>query len=173
MFIVLYYDKNERFGILGINSTKRVQRTLAYHGLATLSAIILGITLNLFLDFEITNIFLYYISLILIANAFMAIMNFLITNFGDIGKFLGLIILVLQLASSGGTFPIETVTKGFRWLNPLLPMTYTNKLMKESLVAIESNLLTKYILIVLAIFLVFLVINISLDIYRTKKDSEK
>jgi putative membrane protein len=171
MFMVLYYDKKERFGILGINSPKRVQRTLAYHGLASLSAIILGIALNLFLDFEITNIFLYYISLILIANAFMAIMNFLITNFGDIGKFLGLIILVLQLAAAGGTFPIETVTKCFRWLNPLLPMTYTNKLMKESLIAIESNLLTKYILIVLGIFLVFLAINICLDIYKSKKDS--
>jgi putative membrane protein len=171
MFMVLYYDKKERFGILGINSPKRVQRTLAYHGLASLSAIILGITLNLFLDFEITNIFLYYISLILIANAFMAIMNFLITNFGDIGKFLGLIILVLQLAAAGGTFPIETVTKCFRWLNPVLPMTYTNKLMKESLITIESNLLTKYILIVLGIFLVFLAINICLDIYKSKKDS--
>ena len=37
--------------------------------------------------------------------------QFLIRNLGDIGKFLALIILVLQLAAAGGTFPVETLIK--------------------------------------------------------------
>ncbi len=169
MFIVLYYDKNERFGIFGINYSNKVKRSFAYHGLVTVASILLGIMLQAFLDFEITNIFTYYLSLILIGNTFMAIMNFLIINLNDIGKFIGLILLVLQLAAAGGTFPIETVTKGFRWLHPILPMTYTNKLLKESLMTFESNLFTKNILIILGICLVFMIINLLLDIYRNKK----
>ena len=172
MYIVLYYDKEERFKKLSINNKNRLQRTLCYHGLATLSAIILGILLMTLLDFEITNIFLYFISIILVANTFMAIIETLIINFKDIGKFIALILLVLQLAAAGGTFPIETVTKGFRFLNPILPMTYTINLLRESLVTIEKSLLTKNILVVVAIMIVFMSINIIVDITKQKKESK-
>ncbi len=168
LFIVLFFDKEQRFGLLGIDSKKHVKRCLAYHGLATASGIVLGVLLQLLLDFDITNVFLYYISIILVSNCFLAIIEFLIENFGDIGKFIALIILVLQLGASGGTFPIETVTKGFRFLNPMLPMTYTIKLLKEPLISIESSLLTKNFIIVFTIFIVFFGINLGLNIYKEK-----
>ena len=62
LFMVLYFDKEKRFGLLGIDSKKRVKRTLAYHGLASASGLILGILLQLLLDFSITNVLLYYVS---------------------------------------------------------------------------------------------------------------
>ena len=171
MFMVLYFDKEKRFGFLGVDSKKYLKKTLAYQGLASLSGLILGFLLQLFLDFDIQNYLLYYTSIVLIANCFLSIIEFLIDNFKDIGKFIALIILVLQLGASGGTFPIETVTKGFRFLNPCLPMTYTIKLMKESLISIESGLLTKNFIIVLGIFIVFFGLNIILSIYRQKKNN--
>lgn len=173
LFMVLYFDKEKRFGLLGIDSKKRVKRTLAYHGLASASGLILGILLQLLLDFSITNVLLYYVSIILIANCFLAIVEFLIETFGDIGKFIALIILVLQLAAAGGTFPIETVTKGFRWLHPLLPMTYTINLLKESLISVENNLLTQNMLYVFIIFIVFFGLNIILNFKKQKKDKTK
>ena len=173
LFMVLYFDKEKRFVLLGIDSKKRVKRTLAYHGLASASGLILGILLQLLLDFSITNVLLYYVSIILIANCFLAIVEFLIETFGDIGKFIALIILVLQLAAAGGTFPIETVTKGFRWLHPLLPMTYTINLLKESLVSVENNLLTQNMLYVFIIFIVFFGLNIILNFMKQKKDKTK
>ena len=168
LFIVLFFDKEQRFGLLGIDSKKYVKRCLAYHGLATAAGIVLGVLLQLLLDFDITNVFLYYISIILVSNCFLAIIEFLIENFDDIGKFIALIILVLQLGASGGTFPIETVTKGFRFLNPMLPMTYTIKLLKEPLISIESSSLTKNFIIVFTIFIVFFGINLGLNIYKEK-----
>lgn len=173
MFIVLYFDKDKRFGIFGLDSNKLVKRTFAYHGLATVTGFLLGILLQIFLDFEITNIWLYYGSIILIANCFLAIIEFLIENFGDIGKFIALVILVLQLASSGGTFPIETVTKGFRILNPVLPMTYTIKLLKESLISIDLELLRENLIIVLGMFIVFLGINLVINLYKERRMEKK
>lgn len=170
LYIVLYFDKEERFKRLSINNPNLLQRTLCYHGLATLAGIILGILLQILLDFEITNVLLYYVSIVLIANTFVAIIELLIVNFKDIGKFIALILLVLQLAAAGGTFPIETVTKGFRWLHPILPMTYTIDLLRESLVTIESKLLTHNFIIVFIIFIVFFGINIAHDIIRQKKN---
>lgn len=173
MYIVLYYDKENRFPKLSIENENHLQRTLLYHGLATLSAIILGILLSALLDFEITNYLLYYLFIILVSNTFIAIIEFLIVKFKDVGKFIALILLVLQLAAAGGTFPIETVTKGFRFLNPILPMTYTINLLKEVLVTIESSLLTKNLIVVIMILLVFFGINIVSDIIHDKKNIKK
>lgn len=169
MFMVLYYDKEERFGIFGNNSDKKVKQILMYHGLITVSSVLLGMLLHAFLGLEISNVGLYYFSLVIIGNAFMGIIEFLILTFNDIGKFIALILLVLQLAASGGTFPIETVTKGFRWLNGYLPMTYTINLLKESLVKVESNLLTNNLIIVIVIGVVFFVLNILLAKLKENK----
>ena len=168
MYVVLYYDKEQRFELLGKDSNQYLKRTIYYHILATLSAIVLGILLQTLLEFEITNVLLYYVILILVSNAFMAIIEFLIVNLDDVGKFLALIILVLQLAASGGTFPIQTVSHCFRWLNKLLPMTYTIKLIKEPLIKIESSLLRTNIIIVIAIFIIFFMFNIINDLRKQK-----
>lgn len=172
MFIVLYYDKEERFGIFTNTANNKVKQILSYHGLITASSLVLGMLLNLLLDFDVSNIPLYYISLVLIGNAFMGIIEFLIITFNDIGKFIALVLLVLQLAASGGTFPIETVTKGFRWLNPYLPMTYTINLLKESLVKVDNNLLTNNLIIILAIAIFFISLNILLAKLKENKVEE-
>ena len=79
-----------------------------------------------------------------------------------------MLILVLQLAAAGGTFPIETVTKSFRFLHPLLPMTYTIGLLRESLMTIEGSLLSKNLIIVISICLVFVVLNLVKDLRYEK-----
>lgn len=171
MFVVLYYDKEERFGVLGINSKDYVKQILTYHALITISSIILGISLHMFLDLNITNIPLYYLILILTGNTFMGIIELLIICFKDVGKFIALILLVLQLAASGGTFPIQTVTKGFRWMNPFLPMTYTVNLLKESLIKIESPLLNKNLIVVTVICILFFISNVLLAKFKEQKEN--
>lgn len=171
MFMVLYYDKEERFGVFGINDDRLIKKTISYHTLITISSFLLGLTLNIFLDFNVTNYALYYLSFILIGNVFMALIEFLITNFKDFGKFIALILLILQLAASAGTFPIETVSKGFRWMNNYLPMTYAIRLLKECLIKIESNLITSPLIILLVLFIVFFTLNIIRDIKKQKKVS--
>ena len=43
---------------------------------------------------------------------------------GTAGKFVAVVLLMLQLTSSAGTFPIQTVPRFFQVINPFLPMTY-------------------------------------------------
>ena len=169
MFMVLYYDKEERYGIFGINDKRLVKQMLSYHSLITLSSVVLAILLDTLLRFNITNYLLYYGSFILISNTFMAIVLFLITNFKDIGKFIALILLVLGLTSSAGTFPVDIVTKGFRWLNPYLPMTYSIKLLKECILKIDSNILNKSLVTLSIIFIIFFIINTIINIRNEKK----
>lgn len=58
------------------------------------------------------------------ALAFAALMQLVMQVFGTAGRFVGIVLLMLQVTTSAGTFPIETSPAFFRVLNPLLPMTY-------------------------------------------------
>ncbi|WP_049040711.1 YhgE/Pip domain-containing protein, partial [Clostridium sporogenes] len=60
---------------------------------------------------------------IFISIIFSMIIYTLVSLFGNVGKALGVILLVLQISASGGTFPIEVTPGFFQRINPLLPFT--------------------------------------------------
>ena len=171
-YVVLYYDHDERFGIFGMNAKNKILQNLIYLGLGAVEGLLTGWLLKAGLGYEIQNMALYYGSSILIGITFMSIIQFLIRNFGDIGKFLALIILVLQLAAAGGTFPIETIDKAFQAVSPYLPMTYSIKLLREVLVPTASNFKGTYIGILVGIIAVTMLITFVVDIINKRKNEE-
>ncbi|GAB3711028.1 YhgE/Pip domain-containing protein [Amycolatopsis oliviviridis] len=61
---------------------------------------------------------------ILVSLTFTAVVHALNSFFGAVGKFLGLVLLVLQLVSAGGTFPWQTIPDALYPLHIVLPMGY-------------------------------------------------
>lgn len=171
-YVVLYYDQKHRFGILDHDNKHKFIQNIVYLALGSVQGVIVAALLKLGLGFEVQDIGLYYFASILIGITFTSIIQFLIRNFGDVGKFLALIILVLQLAASGGTFPVETIDKGFQAVTPFLPMTYSIKLLREVLVPTATNFKSNYIMILLAITICTLVITYIVDIFKAKKQKE-
>ncbi|MCP2164575.1 YhgE/Pip family protein [Goodfellowiella coeruleoviolacea] len=62
--------------------------------------------------------------LLLTSLTFVAILHALNAALGAVGKFLGLVILILQLISAGGTFPWQTLPEPLHPLHQVLPMGY-------------------------------------------------
>ncbi|MFR9675070.1 YhgE/Pip family protein [Streptomyces sp. TR06-5] len=62
--------------------------------------------------------------LLLVTVCFTALVQFLGARFGPAGRILVLALLMLQLTSSGGTYPVQTSPDFFNALHPLLPMSY-------------------------------------------------
>lgn len=168
-YVVLYYDQKNRFKIFGSDNKNKLLQNILYIAIGAVEGIITGALLKLGLGYEIQNVALYYVASALIGITFMSIIQCLIRNFGDVGKFLALIILVLQLSASGGTFPVETISEGFRGITPYLPMTYSIKLLREILVPTASNFKWQYIGILIGITAVTLIITYIVDIIRNKK----
>lgn len=52
-------------------------------------------------------------------------------SFGDVGKAIVVIFMVIQVAGSGGTFPIQVTPRFFQLVNPLLPFTHLINAMRE------------------------------------------
>ena len=70
----------------------------------------------------------FYLSSIVYVN----IIYTLTVSFGDIGKAISVILLVVQVAGAGGTFPIEVAPGFFRAVYPLLPFTHSMAALREA-----------------------------------------
>lgn len=62
---------------------------------------------------------------------FSLVVYSLTISFGDIGKALAVVIMVLQIAGSGGTFPIEALPEFFRRIYIFFPFPYAIDAMRE------------------------------------------
>ncbi|WAA12038.1 YhgE/Pip domain-containing protein [Fervidibacillus halotolerans] len=88
-------------------------------------ALLIGIVVLYGIDIEVKNVPLFFLFTIITSLTFMSIIQFLATMMGNPGRFIAVIMLILQLTSSAGTFPLEVVPKAIQWFNPFLPMTYS------------------------------------------------
>ncbi|WP_018131217.1 YhgE/Pip domain-containing protein [Effusibacillus pohliae] len=96
-----------------------------YAAIGVLQALIVGYSLQAGLGLQVVNQPMFYAMCMLISVTFVVLIQGLITVFGEAGRFLAIVILMLQLTSSAGTFPLEMTPEFFQSLNPYLPMTYT------------------------------------------------
>lgn len=165
-YVVLYYDQKHRFGIFDSEYKNKILQDFAYLGLGVIQGIVTAFLLKVTLGYNVDNLAVYYAISALMGVCFTGIIQFLIRTFGDVGKFLALIILVLQLAASGGTFPVDTIAKGFRWLNPLLPMTYTINILKDCLIATETNFVVRNSLIIIGYTVLAIVLTLVVELIR-------
>ncbi|MET9699187.1 YhgE/Pip domain-containing protein [Streptomyces sp. NPDC006529] len=62
--------------------------------------------------------------LAVVTACFAAIVQWLNAKFGAAGRILVLVVLMLQLTSAGGTYPVQTSPGFFGWIHPYLPMSY-------------------------------------------------
>ncbi|MCX5378834.1 YhgE/Pip family protein [Streptomyces sp. NBC_00091] len=62
--------------------------------------------------------------LVLVTACFAAIVQWLNAKFGAAGRILVLAVLMLQLTSAGGTYPVQTSPDFFNDVHPYLPMSY-------------------------------------------------
>ena len=170
-FVVFYYDYNRRFKILGKGAKHKNLRNLCYLLIAVAQAIVLGSILKAVLGFQVSNIWTYYGTCILVSLVFTSMIQLMITQLGDVGKFLAVLLLVLQLAACGGTFPIETEPSFFQAIYPYMPMTYTLNLFKEAIIMREPGLIMNNVIALLSIFAGFLIVTVILQIL--KKGREK
>lgn len=93
---------------------------------------------------------------------FMIIVYTMVSVFGNVGKALGIILLVLQISGSGGTFPIQVAPRFFQIINPFLPFTYSISLMREAAGGILWDIVLNDVLKLVIFLLASLLIGITL-----------
>ena len=118
----------------------------------------------------------FVIYALLISLLFSAIIYTTVCLLGNVGKAVCIILLVLQIGSSGGTFPIQTTSSFFQALYPKVPFTYSISLLREAVGGVyipAVNRDMKILLTYLVITLVGGAILVSLKARSAKLSREK
>ena len=125
---------------------------------------------------QATSPYRFVLYALLISLLFSSIIYTIVCILGNVGKAVCIVLLVLQLGSSGGTFPIQMTSEFFQALYPKVPFTYSIGLLREAvggvyIPAIERDI--KILFIYLIIVLVGGAILVSLKARSAKLSRER
>ncbi|MFF1990836.1 YhgE/Pip family protein [Bacillus mycoides] len=90
-----------------------------------IQAIVADVILLFWLGVEVQSIPYFILFSIVTSLAFISLIQCLVTAFGDAGRFIAILTLIIQLTTSAGTFPLELIPKYLQPFNAWLPMTYS------------------------------------------------
>ena len=109
-----------------------------------------------------------FILIILTSLVFMSMVTALTTWNSRIGAFFSLILLLLQLASSAGTYPLALTNDFFRAINPWLPMSYSVSGLRQT-ISMTGNIHQQviFLAVILALFT-----GLGMLAYQPKKMEE-
>lgn len=109
-----------------------------------------------------------FILIILTSLVFMSMVTALTTWNSRIGAFFSLILLLLQLASSAGTYPLALTNDFFRAINPWLPMSYSVSGLRQT-ISMTGNIHHQviFLAVILALF-----IGLGMLAHQSKKMEE-
>lgn len=107
---------------------------------AVISTAIVASVVQFIFDFPISEPVKFYGIMILWAFSALLFVTLLVSLFGNIGKFITIILLIIQLSASAGTFPIETAGTLYQFVHPILPMSYVIAAMREAIFSFEGTL---------------------------------
>ena len=106
--------------------------------------------------------------IILTSLAFMAMVTTLTTWNSRLGAFFSLILLLLQLASSAGTYPLALTNQFFKTINPWLPMSYSVSGLRQT-ISMTGNIHSQ---IIFLIFTIMIFVALGMLSYQPKKVEE-
>src|SRR5699024_4050775 len=110
---------------------------------------------------SVTHKFWFVIFGLLISFVFMSIVYTAVSILGDVGKAVAIILLVLQIASSGGTYPVVLLPEFFQAVNPFLPFTYGVDLMREAV----GGIIWKRAFFDIGALIIFAAISITVGVF--------
>jgi putative membrane protein len=142
---------------------------------AIVQAVILDLIFLFGFQVDVQSVPLLFLSSIIVSMTVMTIILALVTIFGNLGKLLAIVLLVIQLASCGGTFPSELTVSGLAAVGRYLPMAHSLHSLQEAITLGNWSVLSHQ-LIDLVIYLVVIgVIGwvVSHLQHRPKQDTEQ
>lgn len=127
--------------------------------IAVVQVVVLLATVQFGLGFNVNYPVHYYLFGLLVAACFVAIIQFFRAAFGTAGMVIIVILLMLQLCTAAGTFPIQAEIEVFNILNPFLPMTYVVRGFRMAMCGLSASYMVQPAAVLAAFLIVFLALT--------------
>lgn len=119
------------------------------YSIGFIQAIIVDLVVLFGFKLHVASVPLFLLSSVIVSFTFMTFILMLVTVFGVAGKFMAVTLLVLQLATCGGTFPGELSNPVLREIGKVLPMAHSLRSFQDVISLGNWSQLQQQILILL------------------------
>ena len=135
-------------------------RYLLFFVLGQIQALVVVLGDIYLLHCQILDKGLFWFTASLTSFVFTLLVYSLTLSFGDIGKAVAVVIMVIQIAGSGGTFPIELLPSVYRNIYIFFPFPYAINAMRETIGGMYGNMYVKSLLQLMIFAAVALVLGL-------------
>lgn len=119
---------------------------------------------NLFyLGIQCYNPLMFWLAAALTSALFTMLNYGLVFAFGNIGEAIAIIVLVIQVAGSGGTYPVQMLPEFFQKLYPFMPFNFSMTAMRETITGFYDHTYLKCMLLLLGIFIALIPLTMILS----------
>ncbi len=139
--------------VLKVNVSRKAQLALGYPKLrhlflgrfgvfafiSLLQSSVLALGNMFFLNLQCNEPFLYLLCFWLAGLVFSFIMYTLVASFANLGKAISVFLLIIQVTSGGGSYPLQTLPEFFQWLSPFLPATHVISAMRAAMMGVYNG----------------------------------
>lgn len=153
-----------------------IGRYLIFFIIGVMQALSVSIGNIVLIGVYVADKFEYILFSVLISTVFTLIVYTFVSVLGNVGKGISVVLMVLQISSSGGTFPIQVTPPFFQHINPFLPFTYAVGLLRESVGGITWSVAGKDIFILILFLIITFILGVILKKTlhaRTQKMKDK
>ena len=126
-------------------------------GVGVVQALIADFILIAGLGLDVQSIPRFVLFSIITSITYIALIQLLVSALADVGRFIAVIILILQLTTSAGTFPLELIPNTLQNIHAFLPMTYAVQGFKTVISSGDYSFMWHNIMILVSFLLLFAV----------------
>lgn len=117
-----------------------------------------------FIGIQCISPFKFWFAASVTSFVFSIFMYSLTVAFGNVGEALAVVIMVIQVAGAGGTFPVEVLPKVYQYIYKYLPFTYAMNALRETVGGFYKSNYWKYLVILSIYVLISLFIGLVVAI---------
>lgn len=139
--------------VLKVNVSRKAQIALGYPKLrhlflgrycvfafvSLLQSTVLALGNMFFLDIQHSEPLLYLLCFWLAGLVFSFIMYTLVVSFANLGKAFSVLLLIIQVTSGGGSYPLQTLPDFFQVISPFLPATHVISAMRAAMMGVYNG----------------------------------
>ena len=149
-----------------------IGRLIIFAGIGTIQSLIVTLGEIFIMDVYVVNKLPFVIFGVIISVVFVTIVYTLVSVFGNTGKVIAIVLMVMQLGASGGTFPIQMAPEFFQRISAFMPFTHAITLLRESIGGIIWAVAWKQILYLSIYFALSLGVGIGLKKFFNKSSDK-
>ena len=149
-----------------------IGRLIIFAGIGAVQSLIVTLGELFILDVYVVNKIPFVLFGVLISVVFVTIVYTLVSVFGNTGKVMAIILMVMQLGASGGTFPIQMAPEFFQKISAFMPFTHAITLLRESIGGMIWSVALQQIIYLLIYFVIALIVGLGLKKFFNKSSDK-